>query len=245
MKQFLIKPIGKTALLLVLFSLVTFVAAPVYAVGGISAAKLVVPTVDTVPAGAIEFEPTAEVDYGLETESILFTNSFGNRITWGVSDTFEMGINAAITTTDIAFDYGFKWNFLQFGESFGLGFMGGVGWGSGTGTNAYGAGLIFSAPLGKTLHVDFSAEAGYTRNSLSAGLNLGIGWYFVDNVQFCIEASYARVIRYGEEETYGYTGITWDVNESVILVLGQWFGRNNPQRTFTTGTFFAATILID
>lgn len=238
----------KYTLMAAMAALPLAISTPVNAVGGISAAKLAVPIVDTVPGGAIEFEPTMEVDYGL-ANGLLYSNTFGNRLTWGIGDNFEMGFSAGIVPADVSIDAGIKWFALQWGESFGIAFMTGLGWGDGAGDTAWGTGLIFSAPVAENLHFDFSTELGVEfpagfSGDLVETTNAGFGWYFVETVQGCLEVEHSINFTTSENNVTLFAGITWDLNEAVILVFGQSFDVYNAANEFNTGTFFASTILI-
>lgn len=174
-----------------------------YAVGGISNTKVIVPSTETVPSANFELEPFFGAVF---TDDPTDSKNYeaGLRFTKGLKDNFEAGFNIIFLdiqdsdTTKTQYEFGdispgVKYRFFDSG-SFSVAYQGGLTIPTGTGDSNWifePAGLIFTKGFTQKFSMDFDAVLGFDEddNIFLTG-NAGLGCYITERFQPVLEINY-------------------------------------------------------
>ena len=198
----------------------------VYAVGGISNTKVIVPSTETVPKGRIEVEPFFNLLFVDDSDDSR-TYDLGGRFTYGLLDDVEVGVSVFFVTfedsdlinTDSTFgniEPGIKWRLIdQEGYdlfSYSLAYEGGIT----LPTSGSDEKWVFE-PLGIILTKNFSERFSMDNDIVlriveddlwGIDSNHGLGYFITDWFQPVVEMGYA------------YNNIDNDNNEHVLNITG-------------------------
>jgi hypothetical protein len=219
--------------------LVLFSFHEVFAVGGISNTKVIVPSTETVPERHLEIEPF----FGLvfvddEDNSVGF--DAGGRFTLGVVDNLEIGANAgylSVEDSDVIdpeanlgnVDAGMKFRFIDEGDKFpfSLAYQGGITFPT-SGSNDLWVIEPFGLILTKNFSDSFSLDTDIVLalvEDKSAGFvaELGFGYFVRPWFQPVIEAGYSFEDAEGEGSVSVFNltaGFTAPVSEMLTIIFG-------------------------
>ena len=219
--------------------LVLFSFHEVFAVGGISNTKVIVPSTETVPERHLEIEPF----FGLvfvddEDNSVGF--DAGGRFTLGVVDNLEIGANAgylSVEDSDVIdpeanlgnVDAGMKFRFIDEGDKFpfSLAYQGGITFPT-SGSNDLWVIEPFGLILTKNFSDSFSLDTDIVLalvEDKSAGFvaELGFGYFVRPWFQPVIEAGYSFEDAEGEGSVSVFNitaGFTAPISEMLTIIFG-------------------------
>jgi len=242
MKQFIVNHDKlPTTLFFAMFVLVAFQLSSmkVYAVGGISNSKVIVPSTETVPKKHVEFEPFFSFEF-VDDRDNTFRLGGGARITFGVLENLEIGANVNYlnhensdlidTVNDFGdIEAGLKFRFLDQGGKypFSLAYQGGVSIptsGNDTPWFIELGGLILTKDFSDAFSMDTDFVFGIVEddgwNFIS---NVGFGYYIVPWFQAVIEGAYAYEDIEGERSTQVVNitpGFTSPVTDWLTIIIG-------------------------
>jgi hypothetical protein len=211
----------------------------VFAVGGISNTKVIVPSTETVPERHLEIEPF----FGLvfvddEDNSVGF--DAGGRFTLGVVDNLEIGANAgylSVEDSDVIdpeanlgnVDAGMKFRFIDEGDKFpfSLAYQGGITFPT-SGSNDLWVIEPFGLILTKNFSDSFSLDTDIVLalvEDKSAGFvaELGFGYFVRPWFQPVIEAGYSFEDAEGEGSVSVFNitaGFTAPISEMLTIIFG-------------------------
>lgn len=201
-------------------------ASEVFAVGGISNSKVIVPSTDTVPKTRIEIEPFANFLFA-DDENNTKTYDLGLRVTYGLLDNVEIGSSFFFVTfedddlinTDSNFgniEPGIKWRFLeQEGYdlfSFSLAYEGGITLPT-SGSDEMWAfeplGLILTKNFNERFSLDSDVVLRIVEDEIWGIVsNYGLGYFIADWFQPVVEMGYI------------YSNIDNERNQHVLNITG-------------------------
>ncbi len=217
--------------------------AEVFAVGGISNTKVIVPSTDTVPKKRIEIEPFANFLFA-DDENNKKTYDLGARITYGLLSNIEFGatflfvtfqddglININTNFGNFEPGFGIKWRFLeQQGNdlfSFSLAYEGGVTipiTGSGGKWAFEPLGLILTKNFSEKFSLDSDVVLKFVENE-SWGIitNHGLGYFITNWLQPVVEIAYnySNIDNQDNEHVLNVTGgFTTPLTDYATLIIG-------------------------
>ena len=236
--------IGRYLSVFILFSAIclsgsVFGVSDVYAVGGISNSKVIVPSAETVPQKQVEVEPFFSFEF-VDDRGNTFRFGGGVRFTVGLLNNLEIGANVNYLNhensdlTDQVNDFGdieagLKYRFLDQGEKypFSLAYQGGVSFptsGEDTPWFIEIGGLVLTKDFSDQFSMDTDFVFGIVEddgwNFIS---NIGFGYYLVPWFQAVIEGAYAYEDLDGEQSTQVLNitpGFTSPVTDWLTIIVG-------------------------
>jgi len=211
----------------------------VYAVGGISNSKVVVPSAETVPRKHVEFEPFFSFEF-VDDRDNTFRLGGGARLTFGLLENLEAGVNVNYlnhensdlldTVNDFGdIEAGAKFRFLDQGQKypFSLAYQGGVSIptsGKDTPWFIEIGGLVLTKNFSDVFSMDTDFVFGIVEddgwNFIS---NVGFGYYLVPWFQAVLEGAYAYEDIEGERSTQVVNvtpGFTSPVTDWLTIIIG-------------------------
>jgi hypothetical protein len=211
----------------------------VFAVGGISNSKIVVPSAETVPKKHVEFEPFFSFEF-VEDRNNTFRLGAGTRITLGILDNLEAGVNINYLNhensdlTDQVNDFGdieagVKYRFIDQGGQlpFSLAYQGGVSIptsGNDTPWFIEPGGLILTKNFSENFSLDADFVFGIVEdNGWNFVSDIGFGYFLLPWFQAVIEGAYAYEDINGERSTQVVNitpGFTSPVTDWLTIIIG-------------------------
>ena len=231
----------KILLVLFVFCSLLFNIEDVFAVGGLSNTKVVVPSVETVPKNRIEIEPF--FNYLFVDDDYDFMNfDLGTRITYGLADNVELGVSFFFLTIDdsdvmdVDSDFGniepgIKWRLFD-QEGKGL-FAYSIAYEGGFTVPTKGddetwvfepVGFVFTKEFNEKFSMDKDIVLRLEEDGLwGIDTNLGLGYFMTDSLQSVVEMAYTynNVDEEKNEHVVNITaGFTAQLVESATLIFG-------------------------
>ncbi|NIP29287.1 MAG: hypothetical protein GTO02_02315 [Candidatus Dadabacteria bacterium] len=226
----------KLILTVVLFMGVVLCTQDLYAVGGISNTKVVVPSTDTVPLDTYEIEPFLSLQVFDDEDDTKFFDS-GLRFTRGFLNNLEAGISASILTYEdsdlVDSDYNFgdiaagvKYRFYTL-SGLSLAYQGGFTLPTSTDDTNWvfePLGLILTLKFMNNISVDADFVLVFEESEIfSIVSNLGFGMFVTEIFQPVIELGY----EYSDPDDFSSSdilsltgGFTANLNDSMTLIVG-------------------------
>lgn len=213
-----------------------FIPSDLFAVGGISNTKVIVPSTDTVPVTGFEVEPYFSlqfVDDSVDTKN----HQFGVRLTKGFLHNLEAGISANLLEfedSDISdSDYNFgdiaagvKYRFFSV-PGFSLAYQGGVTFPTSSGDSAWvyePFGLILTTEVFNKVSLDADLVFVFEESDVfSVVSNIGAGVFITDSFQPVVELGYefSDPDNLSSSEIVTLTGgFTANLNKFLTLIMG-------------------------
>jgi len=211
----------------------------VFAVGGISNSKVVVPSAETVPKKHVELEPFFSFEF-VDDRDNTFRLGAGARVTLGILDNLEAGVNINYLNHENSdlidqvndfgdIEAGVKYRFIDQGEQlpFSLAYQGGVSIptsGNDTPWFIEPGGLILTKNFSDNFSMDMDFVFGIVEddgwNFIS---NIGFGYFLVPWFQAVMEGAYAYEDIDGERSTQVVNitpGFTSPVTDWLTIIIG-------------------------
>lgn len=222
--------------LLVVLTIIVFLTEDVYAVGGISNSKIIVPSTDTVPSDSFELEPFFSfllVDDSVDTKNY----ETGFRFTKGIFSNLEAGFNLVFLTVDDSdiseADYefgdispGVKYRFYNT-DLFSLAYQGGFTIPTSSGDSDWvfePVGLILTKNFTDRLSLDIDGVFGFDENeNVFVTSNAGLGYYLTENFQPVFEMNYLYENPENDDSSNILSltaGFTANLNSFTTLIMG-------------------------
>lgn len=207
--------------LLILLSIFLLMGNEVFAVGGISNTKVIVPSTETVPKNRFEFEPFfgfVFVDDSIDTKEF----EAGARFTLGVLDNLELGANISFLTIEDddlnSSDYNFgdiasglKYRVVE-EKSFSLAYQGGVTFPTSSSDSDWvfePAGLILTKNFTERFSLDADSVLSIEEDDVWGVTNeLGLGYFINESLQPVVELAYI------------YENVDDDKNSHIVNITG-------------------------